>query len=332
MGAPAVTARKPASTGAELLATLQPGVLLFPAFARLQGKDGRRLGVPAALLLSQAYYMARNRGGEWEYTPADWIDRTGLSDDQVTDGLRRLEAAGLLTRYRVGIRKRMRYSLELSQLARLLTSSVPVTGKSGYGKPENPVTDNRKIRLPVYKDPISKEIERGRNATRCARTRADASQESETLGTTWESWEAYARELSPAWLESGDARESWDDMEAVEWRDKSRRLVRDWKAKARRYLAAWRRAGGAAKEKSHSIRQAAAAGPAESETARKEYGRQRWEQLQALAAAGSWLEVVRVEAEWKAADSVQFEFYRIHKRPPSWQKHTVEAAARLKAA
>ena len=144
--------------------------------------------------------------------------------------------------------------------------------------------------------------------------------------------EAYARELSPAWLESGDARESWDDMEAVEWRDKSRRLVRDWKAKARRYLAAWRRAGGAAKEKSHSIRQAAAAGPAESETARKEYGRQRWEQLQALAAAGSWLEVVRVEAEWKAADPVQFEFYRIHKRPPSWQKHTVEAAARLKAA
>ena len=323
--------KKPAAA-VELLGALQPGALIFPAFCALQ-VGGRRLGLAAGILLSQAYYLSRNRaGGEWEYTPADWSDRTGLSPDQVTDGLRRLEAAGLLSRYRVGVVKRMRYRLEVLVLSRMLTNSVPVTGKSGYGKPENPVTGNRKIRSRVYKDlSSSNEEERGRNASpRCSRPRAVEA--APRLGATWEEWESYGLELSRAWVESGDCRECWDDMEAVEWRDSSRRLVRDWKPKARRYLAAWRRAGGAKKEAALLAGAATQQEADEREARRKAAGAERFKALEALAAAGRWPEVLESEREWKRVDPVQFDYYLRKKRPQEWTNQLAGARRRPEAA
>lgn len=325
---------KPRTPAVELLGALQPGALIYPAFCALQPPRGRRLGLAAGILLSQAFYLSRSRnGGEWEYTPGDWSDRTGLSSDQVTDGLKRLEDAGLLSRHRVGVVKRMRYRLEVLTLSRMLTNSVPVTGKSGYGKPENPVTGDRKIRSRVYKDlSCSKEQERGRNASpRCIRA-PSVSAAPGRLGATWEEWEAYGRELSRAWVESGDCRECWDDMEAVEWRDSSRRLVRDWKPKARRYLAAWRRAGGSKKEAALLAGAATQEEAAAREAARKAAGAQRFKDLEAHAAAGRWLEVLEGEREWQRLDPVQFEFYRTHKRPKAWAQHVAGAQKRPQAA
>ena len=319
---------KPRTPAVELLGALQPGALIYPAFCALQPPRGRRLGLAAGILLSQAFYLSRaSNGGEWEYTPGDWSDRTGLSPDQVTDGLKRLEDAGLLSRHRIGVVKRMRYRLEVLTLSRMLTNSVPVTGKSGYGKPEIPVTGNRKIRLPVYKDLSSSyEEERGRNASpRCIRARAVSSATGK-LGATWEEWEAYGRELSPAWVASGDCRECWDDMEAVEWRDSSRRLVRDWQPKARRYLAAWRRKGGVKAETASDTESP------EREAARKEAGAKRFAALEELASAGRWLEVLEIERDWEKTDPEQFQFYWRCRRPKEWTKKAASASRSSKAA
>lgn len=121
-------------------------------------------------------------------------------------------------------------------------------------------------------------------------------------------------------------------MEAVEWRDSSRRLVRDWKPKARRYLAAWRRAGGSKKEAALLAGAATQEEAAAREAARKAAGAQRFKDLEAHAAAGRWLEVLEGEREWQRLDPVQFEFYRTHKRPKAWAQHVAGAQKRPQAA
>jgi len=317
-----------------LLEVMQPGTVIFPAFVDL-APGGRRLGLATGVLLSRAYWLAQKRGEEWESDSADWMQGTGLTSDQLTDALKRLEVAGLLSRYRVGIRKRMRYRLDLSKLAKLLTNSVPVTGKSGYGKPENPVTGNRKIRSRVYIDsPISKEIGRGRKSRSAAHydpaPPVDFSLKKEAaagpIGTTWESWEAYGREQSPAWVESGDCRDCWDDMVSAGWRDSGRRIVRDWEAKARRYLRTWRKEGGEAKEKKRAAQDHSTAQAAAQAQKRTEAGRAWMAQAQAAADSQDWPALRKVEAAWMASDPQQFEFYRSAKRPAAWAKELAALA------
>lgn len=332
MGADEVRRR---DSGAILLEIMQPGTVLYPAFAELAPK-GKRFGLATGILLSRAYWIAQKRGEEWEFSAQDWTTGTALSADQVTDGLKRLEEAGILTRYRVGVVKRMRYRLDLDKLAHLLTKSVPVTGKSGYGKPENPVTGNRKIRSRVYNDsPVSNETGGGRKTSRTALPcnpppPSDLIQEQQApvIGATWEAWEVYGRSLSPAWVDSGDCRDCWDDMVSVEWRDAGRRIVRDWEAKARRYLRTWRKDGGEAKERARSVQDRNAASQAAAAQERTEEGRKRMAEAQAAAAAGDWDLLRSLEARWMAADPAQFDFYRREKRPAEWARELSERARR----
>ena len=313
------------NAAAVLLEIMQPGTVIYPAFVAL-APAGRRLGLSAGVLLSRAYWMAQKRGAEWECNADDWTTGTGLSTDQLTDALKRLESAGILSRYRVGIVKRMRYRLDLDKLAALLTKSVPVTGKSGYGKPENPVTGNRKIRLRVYKDsPLSEERGRGRKSRTAAPCNppppVDLSLTKEKagpLGTSLESWEAYGRELSAAWVDSGDCRDCWDDMVSAGWKDAGRRLVRDWQAKARRYLRTWRKEGGEVQERKRNAQATAQASQAQELERRTEYGRAMMKRAQDAAAAEDWDQLAAVEREWMAADPVQHDFYRREKRPRAW--------------
>jgi len=316
---------KAANDAATITEALRPGTLIYPAFVALE-VGGRKLGLAAGILLSQAYWLSTNRRGEWTYTPAEWKDRTGLSDDQVTDSLRRLQDAGILERYRVGVVKVMRYRLDLKILSRLLTNSVPVTGKSGYGYPENPVTGNRKIRLRVYKEKASsKEEARGRKAPqeRCIPAHAfepmaGKREQAAAPGCPLEEWQEYAGTISAAWMQSGDSAACWDDMTAHDWRDTSRRLVRDWKAKARRYFAAWERSGGNTKAGAAAAKAAKAAKVAETVQERTARGKRFMALCKAAAEREDWESLAKVESDWMQEDPEQCDYYRREKRPRPW--------------
>jgi hypothetical protein len=227
----------------KLIEALQPGPIIYPAFVRLQTTGGKALGLPAAVLLSHAYYMARKRGKGWIYTPADWSERTGLGEDQIKRALRRLCSAKLLARRRVGVIKRMVYTLDLDRLAALLLrapvgafSPVPVGANSHLREGAN-----SHLRV------IRKEALFHRKSVRPEDQRAEGRAHTHGL-CSWDDWNAYARELSPVWAKTRDPRKCWDDMEAAGWIDTQGRPVRSWQAKARRYLETWRDKGGRDRE------------------------------------------------------------------------------------
>ncbi len=314
-----------------LMEALRTGVLLVPAFVKLPAKGRGKIGLRAALILSQAWYMSKRTGNAWEYSPADWIEGTGLSDDQLTRALRVLVDAGYLDRCQRSRVRVMTYSLDLLTLERALISCAPITAESRICKTaESRTCKTAKSRLSLYgEDAFSKEKACGRKPSQTAQqvARMDPGNHARTvpeIGTTRERWEAYARSLSPAWVESGDAGSCWDDMAGAGWKDSGRRLVYDWEAKARRYLKIWRTERGGAKAEERAKIAAAAAG---SIAAELEDARKRLSALEVLAAAGDWAGVRAGEATWRAANSRTFAAYIDRKRPRSWAQNIAALAA-----
>ena len=321
-------ARKPSpasATVSPLMEALRPGVQLLPAFVHLPAPRGR-LGLRPALVLSQAYYMSKRSGGEWEYTPDDWKGTTGLSDDQLDRALRVLVQAGYLHRRQRSRVRVMAYSLDLQALEAALVSCAPITAKLRLCK----TADSRPCKTADSRPSL---IERGsflrkEGEKRTPRKRAaEAPPPAPPMAAPGEertraAWMAYAAELSPAWVESKDAGKCWDLMESWGWEVKGRK-VKDWKARARVLLGVWRdEKGGTEKEaKAGKLQAAKAAGEAAAQDARK-----RLERVQALAASEDWPGVVEAERLWRLEAPGTFSAYFERHRLPEWSRKIAAAA------
>jgi hypothetical protein len=102
-----------------------------PEFARLPDADGKPLGTDAALLLSQAVWLAANRAdaqGWAEWTLAQCEDQTGLTRRQQQRILPMLEAAGILKTDRRG-EKGVRHIRLCGQFARKVQTEKHETCK-----------------------------------------------------------------------------------------------------------------------------------------------------------------------------------------------------------
>ena len=323
--------RKPSPASASispLMGALRPGVQLLPAFVLLPAKGGRgRIGLRPALVLSQAYYMSKRSGGEWEYTPDDWKGTTGLSDDQVSRALRVLVDAGFLARRQRSRVRVMSYSLDLGALEAALILCAPITAKSRLCKTaELRPCKTAELRPSLYERGSFLQKEGGE--ARARRKRADAKHPAPPSATPGEertraAWIAYASELSPAWGESKDAAKCWDLMEESEWEGKDGRKFRNWKARARVLYAVWRdeRGGAAIEAKAGKLLAAKAAGEAAAADARD-----RLERVQALAAAEDWAGVVEAERLWRVDAPGTFAGYLDRHRRPEWSRKIAAAA------
>lgn len=324
-------ARKPSpasGTVSPLMEALRPGVQLLPAFVHLPAQDGRgRLGLRAALVLSQAYYMSKRSGGEWEYTPDDWKGTTGLSSDQLDRALRLLVDSGFLYRRQRSRVRVMSYSLDLQALEAALVSCASITAELRLCK----TAESRPCKTAKSRPSL---IERGsflrkeggeKRATR--KRAATAPPPAPPTATPGEdrskaAWMAYASELSPAWVESKDAGKCWDREESLGWEVRGRK-VRDWKARARVLLGVWREEkGGAEKEaKVGKLLAAKAAGEAAATDARA-----RLDRVQALAAAEDWPGVVEAERLWRIEAPGTFSAYLDRHRRPEWTRKIAAAS------
>ena len=320
---------KPEAPPSPLMELLRPGALMIPAFVRLPGPGRDALGVRSALLLSQAWYMAKYHDGGWEYSPADWAERTGLSADQVSRSLQALVRSGYLERWQKNRVRLMTYRVASDVLEKALLSLAPKTAESRLCKTaESRLCKTAESRLSLDKKFTSKEVS-GRKAAPPVkkvqgRNRAPIAEDGGTvdpkrLGCSLADWLDYALELSTTWGKTRDAKACWDEMESVEWRDGSRRKVVDWQAKARRYLETWRAKGGAEKER----RGAASARAGWTAAA----GAAAFAEIEAAAAAGNWAAVRSCEGAWRAGDPKQFDFYVSQKRRPEWLPFLAAAAS-----
>jgi len=309
---------------------LRPGVQLLPAFVQLPAKGRGKIGLRAALVLSQAFYMSkRSGGGSWEYTPADWTGSTGLSEDQTSRALRVLVDAGYLSRRQVSRVRVMSYTVELSALESALLSCAPITAelrlcKTAVLRPcktaDSRLSLDREAAF-LKKSAVAKRPPHSQQVAAPVRgNRARASLEE--LGTSREAWDAYAASLSPAWVESGDAGSCWDALAAVGWRDAGRRLVRDWQAQARRLLDLWRkeRGGKAIEAKAGKLAAARAQVAQEVEDARN-----RLERVQERAQAEDWTAVVELERLWRIEAPGTFAAYMERHRPRDWTRKIASA-------
>ena len=322
-------ARKPSPAfyASPLMEALRPGVQLLPAFVHLPAKGRGRLGLRPALVLSQAYYMSKRSGGEWEYTPDDWKGTTGLSDDQLDRALRVLVASGFLHRRQRSRVRVMSYSLDLQALEAALVSCAPITANLRLCKTaESRLCKTAESRLSLYERGSFLRKEGGEKRT--TRKRAvPAPPPAPPTATPGEdrnksAWLAYAAELSPAWVESNDAAKCWDREESLGWEVRGRK-VRDWKARARVLLGVWREEkGGADKEaKAGKLQAAKAAGEAAAKDARD-----RLERVQALAAAEDWPGVVEAERLWRIEAPGTFSGYLDRHRRPEWTRKIAAAS------
>lgn len=319
--------RPAAAPVSPLMDALRPGVQLLPAFVYLPAKGRGKIGLRAALILSQAYYMSkRTGGGPWEYTPAEWSGSTGLSEDQTSRALRVLVDAGYLTRRQLSRVRVMAYTVELSALEKGLLSCVSKTAVSRLS-----ITADLRLckpavsRLSLYEKGSFLKERGGEGATR--RKRADAVPPAPLSALpgderTKDAWMAYASELSPAWVASKDAAKCWDLMESKGWEDARGRPFKDWKARARVLLGIWREEkGGAAAEAKAEERAKVAAAAAGSIAGELADARARLDALTERAAAGDWEAVKEGERAWRAANPRTFAAYLDGKRPREWAQN-----------
>lgn len=317
--------RPAAAPVSPLMDALRPGVQLLPAFVHLPAKGRGKIGLRAALILSQAYYMSkRTGGGAWEYTPADWMGTTGLSEDQTSRALRVLHDAGYLTRRQLSRVRVMSYTVELSALEKGLLSCASKTAELRLSiTAESRLCRTAESRLSLYEKGSFLKERGGEGATR--RRRADVVPSPPPLSAlpgderTKDAWTAYALELSPAWVASKDAAKCWDLMESKGWEDARGRLYKDWKARARVLLGIWRdEKGGAAAEAKAEERAKVAAAAAGSIAGELADARARLDALTARAASGDWEAVKEGERAWRAANPRTFAAYLDGKRPREW--------------
>ena len=319
-----------------LLEAMKGGTHLVAAFVHLPRKDGKPVGLRAGVILSQAFYMSKRYPQGWEYQPSDWMECTGLSEDQASRALKTLVDAGYLSRWQRSRVRVLTYRLEILALEKALLSRAPITANLRPCK----TADSRPCktadsRASLYRDSASsKEEARGRKSeTQVQRVQQRAVRQEPdsrapvvaSLGTTKANWLAFAESLSVAWVASGDAAGCWDELHAVGWIDKSRRRVKEWEPKARRLYGIWLHdRGGKAIENRHAATVTESAG---AKDAAKE-ARRRFQELQELAEAGKWSEVRAGEAAWRVADSRTFQTYVEKKRPPEWLRQIAALAAR----